>query len=270
LLRSGRSSRIGICVRWIDWLETKLGRYAIPGLIRIVVAFNALVFVLAQFNPHFIGALDLDRERVFAGEVWRLVTYIFIPGTSSYFWIFFFLMFLWWVGNELEAAWGSFRLNLYYFLGMLGTTLAALAFGQNFSNAMLNSALFFALARFHPEVVIYLFFVLPVKLKWLAWIYAALLVAGVVLGTAEYRVAVAVTFANYLLFFGPEHWAEFRMRRRQGARRRSAAATEREEVEEPLHRCARCGRTEATDPHLDFRVASDGAEYCVDHLPGRP
>jgi membrane associated rhomboid family serine protease len=144
----------------LDSLERRFGRFAIPGLIRIVAGFNALVFILARLNPQFVQMLDLDRSAILHGQVWRLVTYIFIPTTNSPIWIVFVLLFLWFIGEGLERAWGAFRLNLFYLMGMIGTTIAAFFFGSNFSNTMLNASLFFAFARFYPEEVIYVFFVL--------------------------------------------------------------------------------------------------------------
>ncbi len=90
----------------------------------------------------------------------------------------FALWFLWWIGEGTERAMGAFRFTLYFVIGMIGTTIAAFFFGSNFSNAMLMSSLFFAFARFYPEEMIYILFILPVRIKWLAWIYAAFLILG--------------------------------------------------------------------------------------------
>jgi membrane associated rhomboid family serine protease len=114
------------------------------------------------------------------------------------------LWFLWFIGEGLERAWGSFRLTLYFVVGMIGTTIAAFLFGSNFSNGMLITSLFFAFARFYPEEIIYILFILPVKIKWLAWIYAAFLMLGFFLGPNSYRAALVAAFINYFIFFGPE------------------------------------------------------------------
>ena len=125
----------------IAYLERRLGRFAIPGLVRMIVALNALVFICAKLNPALIDYLDLNPAAVLHGEVWRLATYILIPGTDSYFWILFALAFLWMIGDGLESAWGAFRLNLFYLVGMAGTTVAAFFFGAGDSNTMLNLSL---------------------------------------------------------------------------------------------------------------------------------
>jgi membrane associated rhomboid family serine protease len=252
---------------WLDKLEKRIGFIAIPGLIRIVVAFNVLVFLLVQWNPDFRFVLALDPVRILHGEVWRLVTYIFLPQSFSLLGMLLLLWFLWFIGEGLERAWGAFRLTLYYLIGMIGTTIAAFFFGSNFSNVMLISSLFYAFARFYPDVVIYLFFILPVKIKWLAWAYAAILLAGFVIGTNSYRMAVVAALSNYLIFFGPEIIHDARHRHEVTARRRRFEGQSRSETES-IHKCAVCGATELSDPNLEFRVARDGEEYCVPHLPG--
>ena len=251
---------------WLDKLERRLGFLAVPGLMRIVVGLTALVFALASLVPGFASMLDLDPARILHGEVWRLVTYIFLPQTPGFLWIILFLWFLWFIGDGLEQAWGAFRLTLYFLVGVIGTTAAAFLFGSEFSNRMLFASLFFAFARFYPDQVIYILFILPVKIKWLAWVSAAVLLFGFFVNPNSYRMALVAAFANYLIFFGPEIIHEARHRTEVSARRKRFESHSRSEAE-PLHKCAVCGATELTDPNLDFRVARDGEEYCVPHLP---
>ena len=251
---------------WQDKLERRIGFLGIPGLPRILVAFAALVFGLSWVLPGFTSMLVLDPEKIRHGEVWRLVTYIFIPQATSPLWVLFALWFLWWVGEGTERAMGAFRFTLYFVIGMIGTTIAAFFFGSVFSNAMLVSSVFFAFARFYPEEMIYVLFILPVRIKWLAWIYGALLIVGFFSGSNSYRAALIAAFANYLIFFGPETIHEVRHRRSVSDRRRRFEVQSKPEAES-LHKCAVCGRTELTDPDLEFRVARDGEEYCMQHLP---
>ncbi len=250
----------------LDKLERRIGFIAIPGLIRIVVMFNALVFGLVLLNPGFEDYLALSPVRILHGEVWRLVTYIFVPRIQHFLWVVVALWFLWFVGDGVERAWGAFRLTLFYVVGMIGTTAAAFFFGSNFSNGMLNATLFFAFARFYPDEVIYVFFILPLKIKWLAWIGAAFLMFSFIGGTLAYRMAFLAAFANYFIFFGPEIWREFRQRKEVSSRRKRFEVQSRTETE-PLHRCATCSATEVSNPELEFRVARDGEEYCMAHLP---
>jgi len=259
----------------IDSLEAKFGRLAIPGLLRTVVTFNALVYLLYKFNPEFVGMLTLDPERVLHGEVWRLITYIFIPQFGGFFpdylSVVLYLWFLWFIGDGLEQSMGAFRLNLFYLVGMIGTTIAAFFFGSSFSSGMLNASLFYAFARFYPNMEVYLFFVLPVKIKWLAWISAFFLLIVTPLLFVEsrilYYISVIITLANYLLFFGPEILRDA-MHRTTVAQRRQKFEKAITPDSEALHCCVICKRTDLTDPELDFRVGPDGNDYCSEHLPG--
>jgi membrane associated rhomboid family serine protease len=251
---------------WLDKLEKRIGFIAIPGLIRIVVGMSALVFILVYLDPQYVSVLDLDPAMVRRGQVWRLLTYIFIPQTLSPLWIVFVLWFLWWIGEGLERAFGPFRLTLYFFVGMIGTTVAAFFFGSNFANSMLIASLFYAFARFYPDEVMYVLFILPLKMKWVAWVMALFLFIGFFVGSNAYRMAVVAALANYLIFFGPEIIHDARHRRDVTSRRRRFETSSRSEAE-PLHKCATCGATELSDPNLEFRVARNGEEYCVPHLP---
>lgn len=257
----------------LDKLERRIGWIAVPGLIRIVVMFTALVCVLAYTDRQFLSLLDLKPELIQRGQVWRLVTYIFIPTSPiqpgsliSPLWAVLALWFLWFIGDGLERAWGAFRLTAYFVVGMIGTTLAAFLLHAQFSNGILAASLFFAFAWFYPDEVIYVLFILPVKIKWLAWISAALLLVGFLGGSNAERIALPIALANYFLFFGPQIFHQFRHRKEVASRRQQFEVQSRS-AEEPLHRCATCGATELSDANLEFRVSRDGEEYCLAHLP---
>ena len=250
----------------LDKLERRIGWIAIPGLVRIIVTFNALVFGLVLLNPGFEQYLALDPARILRGEVWRLVTYIFVPQIRHFLWVAVALWFLWFVGDGLERAWGAFRVTLFYLVGMIGTTIAAFFFGASLSNSLLNATLFFAFARFYPDEVIYVMFILPVKIKWLAWFFAGLLLLGFITGSNAARLTMIAATSNFFIFFGPEIFQQMRHRKDVSARRKRFEVQTRTEAE-PLHKCATCGATELSDPNLEFRVSRDGEEYCVPHLP---
>jgi membrane associated rhomboid family serine protease len=176
------------------------------------------------------------------------------------------LWFLWFIGDGLERAWGPFRLTLYFFVGMIGTTIAAVLSNSQFSSQMLFTTLFFAFAHFYPDEIIYVFFILPLKVKWIAWGYAGFLLLGFATQPNSFRLAVIAALSNYLIFFGPGVIRHLRQRKEVAVRRNRFEVQSRSE-EEPLHKCAMCGATELTDPSLEFRVARDGEEYCIAHLP---
>src|ERR1051325_10954706 len=112
-------------MKLISRLEHKLGRFAIPHLTMWVVLFNAIGYVLAWRSPDVAEMLFLDPAKVMQGEVWRLVTYLFIPPSFSPLLIAFVLYFFYMMGEALEHEWGAFRLNLYYLIGMVATTVIA-------------------------------------------------------------------------------------------------------------------------------------------------
>jgi membrane associated rhomboid family serine protease len=266
-VEAGRASfTVLAAMRFLDKLERRIGFIAIPGLVRAIVTLNVLVFILVYLNKGFDSYLALDMARIRAGEVWRLVTYIFVPQMSHPLMVLIALWFLWFIGDGLERAWGPFRLTLYFLVGMIGTTLAALLSSSQFSNQMLFTTLFFAFAHFYPDEIIYVFFILPLKIKWIAWVYAAFLLLAFVTQSNSYRLALIAALSNYLIFFGPGVIQQVRQRKEVAVRRKRFEIQSRTE-EEPLHRCATCGATELTDPSLEFRVARDGEEYCLAHLP---
>lgn len=197
---------------WIDRLERRFGSWSLPDLPLFIVAMNAAIYVLAHLKPAFPQLLSLDPGRILAGEVWRLVTYLFIPPLIGPLLLFFWLYLLFVYAQALEAEWGEFRFNLYYALGAAATAAAALAGGAAFPNANVpvNASLFLAFAALYPDFELLLFFVLPVKVKWLAllaWLGLAWSFLG---GGWLTRLALAAGLANYAVFFGPRHWQDFR------------------------------------------------------------
>ncbi len=244
--------------RYVPWLGT-------PGVLKAVVLLNALTFMLLTLDPTYAGVLALIPERIMQGEVWRLVTYIFIPETQSAFWIIFALLFLWFLSSALEESWGPLRLNVFYLVGMIGCTVAAFFFGGTPSNTFLNLSLFFAFATVAPNYEIFLFFILRVKMKYLAWVMAGVLLLQVLVSPLAAKMAMVASLANYLIFFGPGFIRDMRSQRQSAVRLEKFRA----ETSESLHCCTTCGRTEVSHPELDFRVTADGEEYCAEHLPAR-
>jgi membrane associated rhomboid family serine protease len=258
-------------MRLLDKLERRIGFIAIPGLIRLVVGFTALAYVLTFLNPEIFSILELKPERIRHGQVWRLITYIFIPrgigsGSLQPLFVLFALWFLWFIGERLEAAWGAFRTTLYFLVGMIGTTVAAFLFGAHFSNSMLALSIFFAAAWLCPDEVMYVLGILPMKFKWMAWISVAFLLFGFATGPLSEKAAMIAAFSNFFIFFGPEIVHRVRHRQEVSSRRQRFEEQSRPD-DEPLHKCATCGATELSDPALEFRVARDGEEYCIAHLP---
>ena len=251
----------------LDRLEKTLGRFAIPGLIRYVVALNALVFILLTLQPDYIQALQLDPIAFRNGEIWRAVTWIFIPETMSFFWILFYLIFTWWLGDMLEESWGAFRLNAYYFLGMAFCIVSALLFGAAGGNFFLNLSLFLAAATLAPNFEILLFMIIPVKMKWVA-LFSLIVPAGYLLfGPLDMKMMVVMCLGNYLLFFAPAFLKNRAESVRAGERRKRFEKALHSE--QTIHICEVCKITEVSNPDAEFRVSADGREYCTEHLPSR-
>src|SRR6516165_2181629 len=212
---------------WISWLEARIGFLGVPRLMQMISLLNGLVYLLHLFQPTYVFALLLIPERVLHGEVWRLVSYIFVPemllrnGNPALqpLFLFVYLWFLVWMGDALEHAWGPFRVTLYYLLGMVGVTITAFFFcgGGAF---YLNLSLFFAFATIYPDIQIYVLFFIPLKVKWLALLFLAPLLLQLILGSTATKAAILVSFLNYLIFFAPTMLTNLQNRAETGGRRR--------------------------------------------------
>jgi len=234
-----------------------------------IVGITGIVYALSYIdNSGFvIGKLMLIPELVLRGEVWRLVTYIFIPPSSSPMWILFVLYFYYMVGSALEHEWGSFRFNVFYLVGMIGTTIAVFITGYGATSLYLNLSLFLAFARIYPDYELLLFFVMPVKVKYLAMLDWAFILFTLLVGDMSTRFVTVVSIINYFLFFGRDILARTKSGRQvYDNRRRFRAELPRDFT---IHKCTICGKTEKDDPNMDFRYCPEcegDYEYCMDHV----
>lgn len=188
-------------MNWIDRLERKARKLAIPNLMFFLSGAMLLVYILSMFFPALPGLLSLDRAMLLRGQVWRLVTFLFLPPSSSPLWILFNLYFYCLLGRGLEQQWGVFRFNLFYLCGIVGAILAALITGFG-SNYYLNLSLFLAFAAFYPDYRLTIFFVLSIKIKYLAILDAAFLLVGFIIGGWPARIEILMSLANIFIFFG--------------------------------------------------------------------
>ena len=193
---------------WIDKLAGKIKRLAIPDLMKYIVVTMGAVFILDLISGGLASSyLYFDREAIWSGQVWRLISFIFIPAGSSLIFIIFTLYFYWMIGNALEREWGAARFNLFYLAGIAGTIIAGLITGFA-TNAYLNLSLFFAFAILFPNFELLLFLILPVKVKWLAYLNLAYFAYVLVISGWPERIALLVSLANIVLFF----WRDARNR----------------------------------------------------------
>jgi membrane associated rhomboid family serine protease len=252
----------------LNRLERKFGRYAIRDLMVYIVALNALIYLLSIAYPESgaIGKLALDPYFIMKGEVWRLITFILIPPAASILWIFFILYFYYIVGTGLEHEWGSLRFNIYYFTGMLATAVAAFIVGQGTTALYLNLSLFLAFAYVYPDFEILLFFIIPVKVKYLAWLNWAFIAFTVLVSPLSNKVAALVSVSNYFLFFGRDIISNIRNNSSSYRRRKQFTPSLKKSS---IHRCTVCKMTEKDDPTMEFRYCSTcegDHEYCMNHL----
>jgi membrane associated rhomboid family serine protease len=239
--------------RLLARLERRFGKYAIGNLTAIVVAGMAAVFLLSMIRPDLVGALTLDIEAVEHGQVWRLFTYLFLPRTFSIIWIIFSLGFVYYIGTNLESHWGSFQFNVYYALGMLGTTVAAFLTQGEQTNWWLNLSLMLAFGTLFPDEEIWMFFI-GIPAKWLAMIDAGYMVYGLVVGDWSQRAGILAAMSGYFLFFSGSLVDILRRRNlqvRQAARRASIGPTAQPSA---TRVCAICGARQ--EDGADIRVCS--------------
>lgn len=263
--------------------------FGIPNLMLWVVIGNVIVYVMDMFsNGTFSAILSFIPAYIFKGQIWRLVTFVFVPSYGSN--IFFFAIsayFYYFIGSRLERQWGTARFNFFYcsgiVLAILVGLLGALVSGGMEETATMqynNLSLFFAFASLFPDMMVMLFFIIPVKVKWLAYLDAALLLYSVVslLLKGAYISALLPVLAilNYLVFFGDSLIDALRGQSQRVQHRYSRqtiqfkkAAKEAQKRTGYLHKCCVCGRTDVDYPNLEFRYCSKCAGYrcyCMDHI----
>jgi hypothetical protein len=255
-------------------LDAKFGRYAVPNLTVIVIAGQVLVYLTEMFAQNdgrsVVPLIQFSTAAVLEGEVWRLVTFLFSPPTMNALFAFFFWYLFYLFGTTLEADWGVFRYNVFLAVGYVASLVAAivtaLVFGNGVaSNGFLYGSVFLAFARLYPEFVMYLFFILPVKIKWLALLQWVLYAWTFLVGGWLERAMVAASVFNYLLFFGRSIW--FNMKHAE--RRMRFQAQTMGKSSRLVHRCHVCGLSSDDAPRTQFRYCSQcGGDvcYCPEHL----
>ena len=194
-------------MRWIDRLERRFGRWSIPNLMNLVIIGQVVVWFITMFvNYHIYDLLILTRDGLTHLQLWRAVTFIFVPTlTTRILYLVLEEYFYWWVGTALERAWGDFRFMVYWIAGMAGAILSCLITGYGSTSGLFLS-LFFAYAWMWPDQQILLFFLIPLKIKWLGWAAAVFWAIQFIFGSLSVKLSLVFGLAGFLLFFGPELW----------------------------------------------------------------
>ncbi len=252
----------------LDRLERSFGKFAIPNLTMILIA---LIGAVSAYGIAFkVPYVPLSLDLIGTPDWWQIAIFPFRLA-DRWIGLLFTLYMLWYFGSALEADMGEFRYNVFILLGILTGTAAVLLLPYYVEppwRGYLYIAVFLAVAYRSPDTELLIFFILPVKLKWLAllaiglMLFSALVIARQA-GSFWPLLSPVVSLLNLILFFGPEIL--------QTARLRSRSATARSRFRGPestVHRCAVCGLTERENPLMDFRYCAQCAdhEYCADHL----
>lgn len=275
---------------WLNKLERKIGRYAVPNLILWLIGAYTIGFVINMAAPGLLTYLVLSPYHVLHGQVWRIVTWIFMPTDTNLLFLLIMALFYYQLGMALERTWGTFRFNVYIFGGMLFTVLGAfllygilsfsyepaqlpemsymLSFG--ISTNYINMSIFLAFAVMYPDMQVMLYFIIPIKMKWMAVVYGILTLFQFFASGWAGRISIFMSLLNFIIFFlstrNLKRYSPHEIHRRQKFR---AQMREPKGAGVTKHKCAVCGRTELDDPTLDFRFCSrceGNYEYCQDHL----
>jgi len=263
---------------WISKLEKKYRRYAIKDLIKYLVIGAVIVFAVAHLDRTgtIYHLLTLDRATILQGQIWRLVTFIFIPETLDALFIIFVLYLFYMFGSSLERLWGSFRLNLYYAIGMLTAIIAAFISKSGMGSALyLNLSIFLAFAYLYPNFKLLIFFIIPVKVKYLALFELLFVAYSIIVHPWYIKIAAILSFSNFFIFFGKDiYHARIlpKLRPVIKERRKKKVMAARPKLSKNAvfnYKCRECGRTSKDHPELKFGyciICGSDYEYCQDHL----
>ena len=285
-------------MKWIDKLERRFGWFAIPNLTLYIVICYVIGFMILRVRSELMNYLSLDMVYVFRGQIWRLVTWILFPPSGGNVLLFALaiLFFYYPIGTSLERTWGSFRYTLYIFSGLLFTVLAALLLylftgnivtyhgvpamipGSIFTTYYISLSVFLAYAMSYPDMSIYLWFVIPIKMRWMAVVYGLIVVYDMInyirSGLWFLVIPIVASLLNFVIYyFSMKDLSRYNprdvQRRREFRRAMEPQGRAPGQGQISKHKCAVCGRTELDDPNLEFRFCSrckGNYEYCNEHL----
>lgn len=280
-------------MKFFDKLERKFGRYAVANLTRYIIfgyVIGYILEILAMFtNVNLLSWLTLNPALVMKGQVWRLVTWVVTPPSSFSIFTLVMLFFYYSIGNVLEQTLGRFRYNLYIFSGIVMTSLGVMLmywfslFTGNTEGIVLLSlyadyfvttyylclSMYLAFAVCYPDMRVMLYFIIPIKIKWMAWFDVALIAFSFVVSNSWVeRVVIIISMLNFLIFFLMTRNYR-RVSPKEIHRKQQYYKQVRPNPNVTRHKCAICGRTEENGENLEFRFCSKcngNYEYCQEHL----
>lgn len=273
----------------ITKLERKFRGRGIPNLTIWIIACYVIGYVLQIANPAIFQFLYLDPVYILKGQIWRLVTWVLVPPGSFGFFTIITLFFYYSIGISMERTWGEFRYSLYIISGLIFTIIGAFllfvitgcrfSVGSVFSTYYVTMSIFLAFAATYPEMQVFLYGILPLKVKWMGFIYGAVILYDMVtyirMGVWFMAIPMIASLLNFVIyFFSTRNLSRYNpkeVKRRKEFRRamQPSGRMKGQGASVTKHKCAVCGQTEQDDPNLEFRFCSKcngNYEYCQNHL----
>lgn len=249
----------------------------IPNLMLYISIGMLIVYLFSMMDPSYMlyRILMFDPNAILHGQIWRLVSYILLPTDNNILFLAISMYFYYIIGKSIESTWGTFRFNLFYFSGILITDIAALLMDVGVSASSFNLSLLLAFATLYPENQVLLFFIIPLKMKYLAWFYFVVMIINAI-GLNFFPL---IALLNYFLFFGSDVvrvLPDFMQPKGRSYKKKEKpninwAKDYQKKASTPLyrHKCTVCGRTDTEHPNLEFRYCSKCSGYycyCMDHI----
>lgn len=274
-------------------LERKFRGRGIPNLTIYIIVCYVIGFAIQMVSPEVWSYISLEPSLILRGQIWRLVTWILTPPSSLDIFTIIMLLFYYQLGTALEKTMGDFRYTVYIISGLIFTVIGAFllyfiaggSVGSYFSTYYISMSIFLAFAALYPNMQVMLYFIFPIKIKWLAWLDVAFLaydifqvmrVSNAYFGTPftvltlSVAIPIVASLLNFILFFlmtrNLHRYSPKEVKRRQQFQK----AVNRAQAQRiTKHKCAVCGQTEDDNPDLEFRFCSKcngNYEYCQNHL----
>ncbi len=262
-------------MNFLDKMERKYGKDAIRNLPAMIGALYAAGYLIYALMPELLMYLTLNPYLILHGQVWRIVSWILVPPSRLDLFTIIMLYFYFSLGRTLEYTWGAFRFNVYIISGIFFTVVGAFILyfmGGNgyFSTYYINMSIFLAFALTYPDMEVMLYFLIPIKMKWMGLVYGFFIVLSMVQGNWADRISIVMSLLNFVIFFlmsrNIRRFSPKEVHRRNEFKRNVQKVQPKGMAR---HKCAICGRTEEDGAHLEFRFCSKcegNYEYCQDHL----
>ena len=262
----------------------------IPNLMLYIALGSAVVYLMSEISGNYFlySLLYFDRSLILQGQIWRLITYPLTYRIDSLLLMMVSLLCYYSIGRAMENIWGTLRFNLFYFTGVVMMDVYCMLFGGTASVTYLNLSLFLSYATLYPDSQFLLFFIIPVKARLFALFDLAIVVLDLFTQSFPYNFFSVISLANYFLFFGsdvlnvlPLSWRinARRLFKKQPVQQKKAKviqfdagsyeATKAAPKAPYTHRCTICGRTDISNPELEFRYCSRCKGYycyCEEHI----